>query len=335
MGPLSRAAQAENIALQNPSFRAVFDRATGALREIKGDQWLASFGTPGGRLLAEDFPSGSAKELTAQSCRLSDQCLRVVYSGLDLTCELEWRIENAMLRANGRVQNQTKRDRAVVLTYELPWAKEGVRFSPSLNDLALVGDQPKSGSVYPLAAMCGKSAAVALAIPPTVPNMFKLIGARGSLALRLYLGLSPDTSRFPNSASFAFLTYGCDPAWGFRDALRRYYAAFPEYYTHHGHGDGLWMFKTSQPQNFQHYKYDETFALGDMDPTIQRDHAAGVMTFPYMIVGQREIKHLATLPADYNQAMAAYDAWTPAGTNSARRTKESVAAGDDVYLKER
>ena len=73
MGPLSRAAQAENIALQNPSFRAVFDRVTGALREIKGDQWLASFGAPGGRLMAEDFPGGSAKELTAQSCRLSDQ----------------------------------------------------------------------------------------------------------------------------------------------------------------------------------------------------------------------------------------------------------------------
>src|ERR1035438_5698024 len=65
MGPLSRAAQAENIALQNPSFRAVFDRATGALREIKGDQWLASFGAPGGRLMAGGFPGGSGKERTA------------------------------------------------------------------------------------------------------------------------------------------------------------------------------------------------------------------------------------------------------------------------------
>jgi hypothetical protein len=128
--------------------------------------------------------------------------------------------------------------------------------------------------------------------------MFKLIDARGKLALHLYLGLSPNTSRFPNSATFAFLAYGCDPERGFRDALRRYYAAFPEYYMRHAHGDGLWMSKISQPQNIQHYKYEETFALGDMDLTIQRDHAPGVMTFPHMIIGQREIKHLATLPAD-------------------------------------
>ena len=132
----------------------------------------------------------------------------------------------------------------------------------------------------------------------------------------------------------AFLVFGSDPAWGFRDALRRYYAAFPEYYTHHRRGDGLWMFKTSQPQNLNHYKYDETFALGDLGPTLQRDHAAGIMTFPYMIVGQREIKHLATLPADYDQAMAAYQRWTPAASGSAPPTKESVAAGGDLYLKE-
>ena len=334
MGSVSWAAQAATLSLQSPGFRAVFDRASGALREMKCDQWLVSFGAPGGRLLAEDFPGGAAKELIVLSCRLSGQRVKVVYRGPDLTCELEWRIENGMLRANGSLRNQTGRDRAVVLTYDLPWSQEGQRFSPSLNSLTQAGEPPKSGSVYPLAAMCGKSVAAALALPPNAPNMFRLVGTHGSFALRLYLGLSPDTRRFPNSASFSFLAYDCDPAWGFRDALRRYYAAFPEYYTHHGHGDGLWMFKTSQPRNIEHYKYDETFALGELDPTIQRDHAAGVLTFPYMIVGQREIKHLASLPADYDQAMAAYNLWTPAGTSSAHPTKESVAAGDDVYLKE-
>jgi hypothetical protein len=156
----------ENTVLQSPRFRVVFDRTSGALREMKCERWLVSFGAPGGRLMAQDFPGDAAIELTAQSYRLSDQCLRVAYSGLDLTCELEWRIENAMLRANGRLQNQTNRDRAVVLTYDLPWAKEGLRFSPSLNSLALVCDQPKSSSVYPLAPTCSKSAAAALAIPP-------------------------------------------------------------------------------------------------------------------------------------------------------------------------
>jgi hypothetical protein len=332
--PFSRAAPAENTTLESPGFRAVFDRASGALRELKCDRWLVSFSGSGGQLLAEDFPNSPAKVLITESCRLAYQRLKVRYRGPDLACELEWRIENGMLRANGRLENQTGRDRALVLTYELPWAQEGLRFSPSLNSLTSASDQATSGSVYPLAAMCGTNAAAALAISPSAPNMFKVVGDRGKLGLRLYLGLSPDTHRAPNAASFSFVAYGCDPAWGFRDALRRYYAAFPEYYTHHGRGDGLWMFKTSQPRNLAQYKYDETFALGDLDPSIQRDHAAGVLTFPYMIVGQREVKHLGTLPADYDQAMAAYDRWTPAGTNAARPTKESVAAGDDVHLKE-
>lgn len=285
-------------------------------------------------MLAVDFPGSATTELKAQSCRLSGDRLKVVYGGPDLTCELEWRIENAMLRADGRLLNRTGRDRAIVLTCELPCDQRDQRFSPSLNSVTPVGDKPISGSVYPLAAMCGKSAAAVLAIPPTVPTMFRLVGSRGSLALRLYLGLSSETSRFPNSAGFSFLVYGCDPAWGFRDALRRYYAAFPEHYTHHGHGDGLWMFNTSQPANLAQYKYDETLAISDLAPTIQRDHAAGVLTFPYMIVGQREIKHLATLPANYDEAMAAYDRWTSAATGLAQPTKESVAAGDDAWLRE-
>ena len=327
-------AQAEDLLLQGPGCRAVFDSVSGALRELKSDQWAVAFKAPGGRLLVEDFPGGPAKALMTASCGLSDQRVRVAYSGSDLVCTLEWRIENRMLRANGHLQNQKGGDRAVVLTYELPWAQEGLRFSPSLNSLTATSGPPTSGSVYPLAAICGTNAAAALAIPPTAPNMFKMVGSHGGLALRLYLGFSPDARRSPNAASFSFLAYGCDPVWGFRDALRRYYAAFPEYYTHHGRGDGLWRFNTSQPQNFEHYKYDETFAQGDLNPTIQRDHAAGVMTFPYMIVGQREIKHLAALPADYDEAMAAYDRWPSAGTNAAQATKESVAAGDDAYLKE-
>lgn len=95
------------------------------------------------------------------------------------------------------------------------------------------------------------------------------------------------------------------------------------------------MHHTSEPKNLDQYGYNETFSVGDLNPTIQRDHAAGIMTFPYMIVGQRELKHLTTtLPANYAEAMAAYQRWTPEATRSARATKESIAAGGDVHLQE-
>lgn len=334
VGSMSCAAHAEEIILEDSGCRAVFDGDSGALKALKCDPFIIRLGASGGRLLAQDFPAGREEALESTSCRASDQHVKVEYRGKDLSCEVDWHIEHGMLRADGQLKNQTGRDRAVVLTCELPLADKDLRFSPSLNSITPAGDRPQTGSVYPLAAMCGKAAAAALAIPPTAPCMFKLVGTRESLALRCYLGLSPEAKRLPNAASFSLLIYGCDPAWGFRDALRRYYAAFPEHYTHHGRGDGLWMFKTSKPQNIEQYKYDETFAVGDLASTVERDHAAGVMTFPYMIVGQREIKHLATLPADYEQAMAAYERWTPAATSAARPTKESVAAGGDLYLKD-
>ena len=145
MMPWSRPARAENIAVQSPGFRAVFDRGSGGLREIKCHQWLVAFSPPGGRLLAEDFPGAGPQVLTATSCRVSDQRVQVGYSGPELTCELEWRIERGMLRADGRLENGAGRDRAVVLTYELPWTEDGLRFSPSLNGAMLLADQPKSG----------------------------------------------------------------------------------------------------------------------------------------------------------------------------------------------
>jgi hypothetical protein len=332
-GTVARPASADEVVLESGGVRAVFDRQTAALRSLGSDRHPVPIGAAGGRLLVQDFPAGAIQMLVAESCKLSDQRVKCTYTGPELTCELEWCIEGGMLRTNGRLTNSTGRDRAVVLVYELPAAEERMQFSPSLNSFVPVTDPPPTSSVYPLAAMCGQTAAVALAIPPTSPCMFKLVGGRQSFGLRLYLGLSHDTKAFPDSGNFSLLVYGCDPKWGFRDALRQYYALFPEFYTHHGRGDGLWMFHTSEPPNIEHYRYNETFVGGDLPRTLERDHAAGVLTIPYMIVGQREIKQLPNLPQNYQQAMAAFEHWEPEADITTRPVKGSSASGGGVHLK--
>lgn len=232
-------------------------------------------------------------------------------------------MDGDVLNVQGTLRNRVAREQAIVLSYTIP--TQG-KFSPSLNESVSAGE----GSIYPIAAMGG----VAIAIPPSAPCMFKMTGSKDGLTLRMYLGLSPDAARLQNSARFQFVVYPTDPKWGFRDAARRYYAMFPDYYTHHGKGDGLWLFPSglSSPPNVRDFLYHEIFADANIGKAAEQDRKNGVLTFPYMIVGQREIKHLDKLPTTYEEAMDYYAKWNPPAQSD--HTKEALAAGGDVYLRE-
>lgn len=243
--------------------------------------------------------------------------------GGNIALNVGYTMDGDVMKVEGTLRNRVAREQAIVLSYTIPTQR---KFSPSLNESVSEGE----GSIYPIAAMGG----VAVAIPPSAPCMFKLTGSKEGLTLRMYLGLSPETDRFPNSANFQFVVYPTDPKWGFRDAARQYYAMYPDYYKHHGKGDGLWLFPSglSAPPNVRDFLYHEVFADADIGKAAEKDHKDGVLTFPYMIVGQREIKHLDKLPATYDEAMAYYAKWNAPAKSD--QTKEALAAGGDVYLRE-
>jgi hypothetical protein len=52
--------------------------------------------------------------------------------------------------------------------------------------------------------------------------------------------LSPDT-RVPHQAEFFFNLYSCDPQWGFRSALAKYYQMYPEMFRSGVREPGQWM----------------------------------------------------------------------------------------------
>ena len=315
--------------LADHSLAVEIDTGKGALTSLAS----APISGGGGCFAAYDFGAKQSIPLAAGKVSASGDKVSVRYEGGRLVCDANYLISKGNLYVQGTLKDLSGKDRAVVLSYTIPLASKTLRFSPSLNESVPVSAKRSGeGSVYPIAAMCGDGFGLAMAIPPSAPCMFRLAGSTEGLTLRLYLGLSPDTKRFPSSARFSFMVYTCDPEWGFRDAARRYYATFPEYYTHHGRGDGLWLFQSTDPPNLGDFLYDEIWVGPKVDEIIQRDNTSGILSFPYMIVGQREIKRLETLPASYERAMAEYQKWV--ATSGVRRTKESIAAGDDAYLKD-
>jgi hypothetical protein len=84
--------------------------------------------------------------------------------------------------------------------------------------------------------------ALCLAVPLDRPCIFRTdYDAAGKRFEILYdFAFSPDT-RSPNQVSFAFDLYACDPQWGMRSALARYYQMYPELFKVYVPQQGQWM----------------------------------------------------------------------------------------------
>ncbi len=81
-----------------------------------------------------------------------------------------------------------------------------------------------------------------LAAPMDRPCIFRTAYDAEAQRLQLVydLALSPDTVP-PNEWTFEFELYECDPDWGFRSAVQRYYELHPEYFQVHFEDPGMWM----------------------------------------------------------------------------------------------
>jgi hypothetical protein len=246
-------------------------------------------------------------------------------------------IKDDFVIVNGVLENLNADDRAIILQYILPVSSSGTAFSNGLNHTVPM-DSDYEGNVYPVQAVCNvenkEEWGIALAIPPNSPAIFGMACSKSGAQVNYYLGLSPQTKEFPNKANFSFIIYTVDPQWGFRSAMEKYYALYPEYYSCRTNYDGLWMFQMEgkTPSNVRDYGFNE-LSMGSPTITqdIERDEKYKILTFPYMIVGQREIKNLESLPASYKDAMNVFDKWKI----PEKRTiaKENVASSGDINLR--
>lgn len=239
---------------------------------------------------------------------------------------------------SGFLENLEGKDRGFLLDYRLPLQFPKATFSSDLTqNLTIDGDTTYESNLFPLGALSGPDGGVAIAIPPTDPRVFGLLGDTKGLAIRFYVGTTPKTKLFPNKAPFSFVIYRTEGDWGFRSALSQYYRFFPDYYTPRLKKDGIYMFQMGgrTPENIDQYGYNlfET-QLPSLREALARDQAHSITTFPYMIVGQREIKYLPSLPQTYESAMEIYKKWTPADHSVYALCKENACALGDIHLKQ-
>ena len=82
----------------------------------------------------------------------------------------------------------------------------------------------------PIPAVWTDKGGIALCIPPTDPCVFEVSADADGVRIQMAFGLSKDTKKFPSKAPFRFRIYSIDGAWGFRDALAKYYDWYPDYY---------------------------------------------------------------------------------------------------------
>jgi hypothetical protein len=119
-----------------------------------------------------------------------------------------------------------------------------------------------------------------LAVPLDKPCTFRTAydAAAERLEIVYDFALSPDTGK-PNEVDVAFDLYACDPTWGFRSALARYYRMYADLFKVYIRDQGQWMAfrKLSDIDNVNEFY----FALQEGAPEPAYDDKIGVLSCPY------------------------------------------------------
>ena len=158
------------------------------------------------------------------------------------------------LCVDGTIRDTTGKDRAVIVEFVLPvdctgWTYENTplqkqvigkdtRF-PSLEqpDSILVSDTspPDERNLVRLDmgrlafnSVHNREVGLSFGIPMSQPRIFLMSVDPRGLVMRLNLGISPVTAKFPSQATFHFCVYRSDPAWGIRSAAERFYRFYPD-----------------------------------------------------------------------------------------------------------
>ncbi|NOX53346.1 MAG: hypothetical protein GXP27_02685 [Planctomycetes bacterium] len=261
----------------------------------------------------------------ALSTRDNKARLRCELKEAGLQLEAEFQVLQHAVAVSGWVRDTTERDRAIDVCLTLPFGQPGWSW---WEDMAihekLDGASGFSKKDFPLAAVTGPDAGLAVAVPADAPCQFTMqYTPENRLMARLHFGLTPDArGQLQSRAPFRLLIFRVDSRWGFRDALARYYALNPERFQRRARHDGLWLFAFSPSKlpNPQDYYYWEGGPAGAEEAA-----RLGIGTFPYFIPVQRTVNRLPRLPRNYEDAMQFLKNYRPTYTGwGGRGTREQI-----------
>src|SRR5919201_2063478 len=145
-------------------------------------------------------------------------------------------------------------DRAFVAYFRVPVNGAGGTWATDIDDARTLGtaraydsfgwfqNYRTTTSASPLAVLTLGGNALALAIPPTAPAIYRLTYQPPyGFQVEWEVGVAPDTRAFPQAAQVEALLYTAAPAWGYRAALKRLYLLYPDLWTKRGRGGGWYI----------------------------------------------------------------------------------------------
>ncbi|MGC9318745.1 MAG: hypothetical protein ACP5KN_12010, partial [Armatimonadota bacterium] len=210
------------------------------------------------------------------------------------------------------VSDLTREDRAVDVVGSLPVGRPGDRWGQSIVEETAIGDALLTVDDLTFSAISGPEGGVSLSVPAESPCDCRF-GWSPELGyhVRFRLGLSSaamGTGDLRSEGPVQFVIQRIDPDWGLRDAARRYQQYNDWAFEKRAEREGLWMFGAPRIE----VPDPENYAFHEGGPTgWEYDEEHGIVTCPYIIPGQREIKHLDSLPASPAEAMAIFETWEP------------------------
>ena len=215
--------------------------------------------------------------------------------GLQLALSAMCRRVGDALRIDGTIRDLSGKDRAVTVYLSHPVDARGwqwhddQRVSRNIeaggkyhNYVSIRAGANGMASRYPLACISGEDEALAIGAPLDVPRLYRFAYDADSKELyaAVDLGLSAATEKFASEGSFSFVLYRCDPKWGFRSALQRYYELFPQCFTKRNEKEGIWMPFTdiATVEGFE----DFGFQFQEGAPNVAFDEEHGIYSFVYV-----------------------------------------------------
>ena len=183
-------------------------------------------------------------------------------------------------------------------------------------------------SLYPFGCVTGQGAGRAVALPPDLGPRVARIGfhARSRtffLVCDFALAGAGDPAGH-DRAPVAVAHYDADPKWGFRDAVAKYEALFPDAYQRRTKAEGIWMpftdpSKVTNPQDFG-------FAFHEGDNSIASDKEQGILSFHYVEPMTYWMPMAKGVPRIYAEALAQIQKQAAGGDETARRQSQAVLA---------
>jgi hypothetical protein len=239
-------------------------RLEGLIDEGSGTVWFDDLYL--GRLFQEPGWVPVTGALTAgANAGLAEQRADLKQLGLHL--DVRYSGGNGRIAVQGTISGTTTSDRAFQLRYTLPLRIEGWRWGEDArtdvriesgsydNDSVTTRqsrryayggiNQLQQTSTYPFAAVYDDRSSLALGVPLSDPRMFRIdYDASTGLSITFDLGTSPAAKHLNGAATFSFVIYTADPAWGFRAATEKYYQLFPSSFVRRTQSarEGIWFF---------------------------------------------------------------------------------------------